>query len=266
MSRSGIICSLSLWLLSSNGAAEPIVEKHDRTELNWTTMTVRYYGEATPPSNAGALDFKKAELAARTEGGQYFARALGELRGQSPSGSPITSAPPDGKVESAPPADGQGSTDEATPKSRSLTTVYFPSGRVRIEMEAPLGEVIKPAGLRFAEQQMAKIQADKTSGIVIQANKSVPPATTFTVLDEGQNVLYDASKVSQEAFAKSTMARWVKRPSKAELAAIAGNHYKIVEGRWTSENTLVVARQKWDEALADGPLPLINGAVALALP
>lgn len=260
MIRSGLTASISFCLLAQLAAADPIIDKKDRTEVNWTTMTMKFYGEAPPPANKAPVDFKKAELAAKQDGTQYYAKAVEELRGIDPT------AP---SAESATPSD---STTEPTsqaaglPKSRSLNTVYFPSGRVRVEMEAPLSELMKPAGLRFAEQQMAKIDEKKTTGLVIKLANEAKPVVSFKVVDEGGAVLYDASQVAEEAYAKTSMGRWVKRPNKWELASIAGNNYKTVDGTWNGGDAVVVSKEKWDEALADGSAPLRNGAVAVVLP
>lgn len=234
--------------LGSKSFGDPVVEKIDRASVNWGKMTVQFYGEGQGVEGASSVDFKKGENTARQEGIVYFDKTVGELR----------------KTLGQDLSEGIGA--QAFPKAKSVNTVYFPNGKVRVEMEAPLPEVLQPRSIQFAHHEMGTIEAGQVTGLVVKLDKPLKPRAVFHIVDESGNSLYEAGHVSQKAFEKGFMGRFLRRPGKNELTEITGNNAAVLDGSIAAAGEIVIRRDVWDKAMDSGAMALRNGAVALVVP
>ena len=70
---------LLLSFTSAQAFSAPVIQKADRAELNWTTMKIRFYGEA----ELSKLSFIDSEKQAIQEGLDYIFKQLPKIRKKS---------------------------------------------------------------------------------------------------------------------------------------------------------------------------------------
>ena len=248
---------LQLALASAAAMAAPVVETSDRLEVNWSTLRIRFFGEARIGMDLSGDGFKGVEKAAWRDGVSYAYDAVRVLN--------IS-------INAASNANQEQLADDAGQAARqfaqsiySINTTYFGDGTVRVHLESSLPKVISPLGIHFRQKEAPEPGLTQYTGVVLHLDKAMKPRIAFQVVDEAGASLFELRDMAQEAFRRTLMGRWYRAPTAAELSESVGPspiHLRVA----VQEGRLVVERSQWDQALEGHKSLLVNGAIALALP
>lgn len=253
-----------LWLLSSylilwagTAQAVAVIETIDRLEINWSTLRVRFYGEA---NGAGSREdtLKATEKKAWQDGLDYLRNVPGKisLMIQEPR------APEAQNFELS-----LKDMSKALAKSTSsFNTTYFADGTVRVTLENQLPKALVLDGIRFRQREPVPHGALEYSGIGLRLSKSIKPSARYVVVDENEEILFSVQDMAEESYKKNLMGRWLRRPTDVELSEIIGKSPAVVEVQVVSEAKLRVARADWNRVIEGHQALLVNGVVALILP
>ena len=237
-------------------AAEPIVEKGERAEVNWSDLEVRYFGEATPEQQERE-SFKGTERRAWQDGMAAIEETL-QLLGKGRIGMHV-SAP-------------RGSASVGSARATSRSTTYFGDGKVRVYLQSPLQQVVVAAlgEVSFSE---AKPLANTTSvegaytGVVIQLGKKMAPMAVYKIFDESGERLFSLEDMSESGFRQSLMGRWFRRAGSAEIVAHVGDNPLIIKGKPSdSDNKIIIERSAWDATGRQAGFLLASGRAIISTP
>lgn len=252
-----LLMGLVAYALSASAAfAGQVVDSNDRMEINWSTLKIRFYGEASL-SDSDTEAYKAAEKKAWHDGLSYASEAVRNLNVSVNEG---VVASPDKLTEDARKAAKQVSTSTS-----SYNTTYFGDGHVRVHLESTLPKALETSGIRFRQKDPSEPAMTQYSGLVLKADKATRPRPIYQVVDEAGTVLYDVKDMAEEAYRKNLMGRWFKRPTPGELGEAAGKN-PVQLAAEVREGRFVVSRTEWDKALEGHRSLLVNGQVVIALP
>ncbi len=255
--RGGLVC-LALAAISAPARATPILETHDRMEINWSTLRIRFYGEAA--ANGSEPDgFKTAEKKAWHEGLNYATDAVRNLNISTNEGV-VTN--PDKLAE-----DARQAAKQVATSTFSYNTTYFGDGSVRVHLENNLPRALETSGIRFRQKESSDQPAmTQYTGLVLRTDKTTKPRPIYQVVDEGGAVLFDVKDMAEDAYRKNLMGRWFKRPGAGELTEAVGKNPLTLAAATSADGKFTVNRAEWDKALEGHRSLLVNGQVAIALP
>jgi hypothetical protein len=237
--------------------AAPIVEKHDRLEVNWATMRMRFFGQASADGN-GEDGFRVAEKKAWQDGLNYVSDAVRNLN---INVNEKLTENPDKLSEDAREAARLVSTS-----TYSYNTTYFGDGTVRVHLENSLPKAFESSGLRFRQKEALEPAMIPFTGIVFEADKSIKPTALYQVIDEHGEVLFSVQDMAEDAFRKNLMGRWFKKPSAAELSEAVGKNPLRLAAKADAPGKLVVPKDAWQKAIHGHQALLVNGSIAIAVP
>jgi len=250
--RAGFIL-LVFGLFAPVGFGSPVIEKRDRVEVNWSTLRLRFYGEAAP----GRSDLHAKERQAWKEGLKYVTEAVRNLNiAANEAGTPN----PDELSAAAKVA-----ARRVEKSTFSYDTTYFADGSVRVHLENALPKALLMPGIRFHQKDAASVSMSEYTGLILQADKSVSPRATYQIVDETGAVLFDVHDMAEEAYRKNLMGRWFRQPTANELASAVGRS-PIRIAATAIDGKFQVKRSDWEKALEGHHSLLTNGLVAIALP
>lgn len=257
--RAPILLALAQGLFSASAFAASVVETTDRLEVNWSTLRVRFYGEATTGATDIAGDgLKSAEKRAWHDGLSYVSDAVRNLNISANEGYV---ASPEKLTEYA-----REAASQVSKATSSYNTTYFADGTVRVHLESVLPKALEAAGLRFRQKEALAPAMTQFTGVVLKTDKTVKPRALYQVVDETGAVLYDVHDMAEEAYKRNLMGRWFKRPSSGELAEAVGKNPLTLEAKALDGGKFQVRRDSWEKALEGHKALLVNGTVAVALP
>ena len=87
------------------------------------------------------------------------------------------------------------------------------------------------------------------TGIVIKINGDFIPKPVYKLVNEKGNLLYSHKDVSEEAFEKTFMGKFVKGFSKHEIKSLAGENPIVIDASVSEDGDLKVNNTVWDEVL-----------------
>jgi hypothetical protein len=247
------LLGLAAGALAPLAAAQPVIEKSDRLEVNWSTLRVRFFGEA----KEGSDGLKGAEKKAWHDGIAYGSEAVRNLNIQTFEGL----SPNPEKLSD----DAKGAARQIAQSTFSYSTTYFGDGTVRVILESMLPKALETSAIHFRQKEAAEAPMTQYTGLILHADQALKPKAMYQVVDESGAVLFDVKDMAQEAFRKNLMGRWFKRPGKSELADVVGKSPLTVDAQ-VKDGRFVVARGDWDKAIEGHRSLLVNGTVAIALP
>lgn len=241
---------------ASGAFAGQLVDTSDRMEINWSTLKIRFYGEAAL-SESDPEAYKSAEKKAWHDGLSYVADAVRNLNVSVNEG---LVASPDKLTEDARKAAKQVST-----ATSSFNTTYYGDGRVRVHLESTLPKALETSGIRFRQKDPSEPAMTQYSAIVLKADKATKPKPSYQVVDENGAVLFDVKDMAEESYRRNLMGRWFKKPTATELGEAAGKN-PVQLAAVVQDGRFVVSRGEWDKALEGHRSLLVNGQVVIALP
>jgi hypothetical protein len=235
--------------------AAPIIEKSERMEINWSTMRLRFYGEAKA---GGGSDLRAVEKQAWTDGLAYVNDAVRDLN---IAANDNANANPERLTAEAKKAATQVSTSTS-----SYNTTYYGDGTVRVFLENGLPKAFVTSGIRFRQKESPAASMIQYTGVVIKAAKAIRPRPTYQVVDEAGGILFDVSDMAEEAFHRNLMGRWFKNPAESEVVGAVGSNPIYLEADVGSDGRLIINKATWDEKTAGHRALLVSGSIALAVP
>lgn len=233
-----------LGLASSLAGAAPVVEQIDRFELNWSTMRIRFFGEATVDFTAKG--FEGAEKAATEDGLRYALASLDKVREQ----KGLTSAVPMAK--------------ELTKQAFVAHTVYFTDGRIRVELESSLPKALDFPMEAFVREEPAASPSEATS-ILVQVNGAKQALFPFDIRCTDGELMYSPRDVAKTAFKKQMVGRWFYRNS-PELKSFQGANPVTIDAVAEGGKTLIVTKESWNKLKAEHPRLLEEAKIAYIIP
>lgn len=237
--------------------AAPVIETTDRLEINWSTLRIRFYGEAKMGMDLTGEGYQGLEKRAWRDGVTYAGDAVRNLNIAANAGA---SGSQD-KISD----DAKQAAKAFTQSIYSVSTTYYGDGTVRVLLESTLPKALGPAGIRFRQREASDPAMTQYTGLLLKLDRSMRPKAVFQVVDESGAVVHDVHDMAQEAFGRNLMARWFRNPTAAEIAEVVGSSPLQLNARVENEH-LVVERSAWDQAIEGHRSLLVNGAVAIAIP
>ena len=249
-----VVCYIFLGFASAASSA-PLLEADDRLEVNWSTLRLRFFGQAAVGS--GAEGFKQAEKDAWHEGMAYASEAVRSLN------MTLVAATGTGADESS--EDAAKALKQIASSTHSYNTTYVADGTVRVHLESALPKALSLSGLHFRQREAAELVPAQYTGVVLRANASTKPRALYSIVDEHGDVVFDVRDMAQESYKKNLMGRWFRHPTGDELEGAVGKN-PLAIAVVPKDGRFVVRRQEWDEAIHGHKSLLINGTIAVALP
>ena len=238
---------LVLGLLSSWAAeAQPVTETVDRFELNYSTMRIRFYGEAT--ADFSQKGFEGAEKTATDDGLLYALTSLGKVRSQKglKTDNPTAIA------------------GELTKQAFVANTIYFTDGKVRVELESSLQKALD-SGISDFNGEEPKATASDATAVQIQIDGLKAPLLHAEIRSPEGDVLYSSKDVSKSAYKKQMVGRWFFKNS-SELRSWVGPKPLVIEATAEAGKAVIVTKEAWDKIKADHPRLLEEARLAFVLP
>jgi hypothetical protein len=235
---------LPLFLSSGNLVAQPVIESLDRFELNWSTMRIRFYGEAM--AEFSGKGFAGAEKAAVEDGVLYALTSIANVR----SGKGL--AP--GYKNLA---------NDLTKHAYVYNMTYFGDGKVRADLEGNLVRALDLGIQNFHSEEPQSEPSEGTS-ILINVNGLKGPRMLSSIYSEEGELLHDGSYVSKSAFRKNGLGRWFFRNS-SEVKTFSGTNPISLDGTFAG-GRLVVKKEAWEEVKKNHPRLIEESKVAYILP
>ena len=167
--------------------AEQVIEKGERAEVNWSSLEVRYYGEAAPAEEEKD-SFKSTERRAWQDGIAAIDETL-----------KLLSTGRIGMHVSAP----RGAATLGGSRTTSRSTTYFGDGKVRVYLQTPLQQVVNSAlgEVSFRQADAAAIQkADAYTGVIIQLTQKVSPMAVYKLTDVAGEKLFGLEDMTEAGF------------------------------------------------------------------
>ncbi len=223
---------LLLGFICTQAYSAPVIQKTDRAELNWTTMKIRFYGEGELSRQA----FADIEKGAIQEGLDYIFKQLPEIRKENFKISKL-----DG--------DHQQAALELTKRTYPIQTNVTADGVLTVELESSLVTALKPLVEHNQEVEPSSDVGPKHTGIVIKIKGDFNPKPVYKLVDEEGDLLYSHKDVSEAAFEKNLMGRYIKGYSKQEIRSISGREPLEVDASVDGDGNLKVNNAVWDEVL-----------------
>ena len=228
--------TVSIAFLSASLYARPCIEKTDRLEWNWGTMTLRFWGEAQAPprdlpwSETREKAFQQGLLSAKGAVEEYHLQHLLDLGVEKP------------RAERSSRLAGE-RTATATWARESR---YFQGGLVQVHMESSLARALRMDGIEFSvEPHQQTLSESQATGLILRSSKPASPSAFYRLTDEEGKALYSLSDVDKEAYEKNLMGRWFIQPESFELERVVGSRPVTLEVTPVSKGHFMVRRDDW---------------------
>lgn len=227
--------------------ALPVTEQIDRFELNWSTMRIRFYGEATV--DFAQKGFEGAEKVATDEGLMYVLSSLNKVRNQKGLKDNSNSA----------------IAHEVTKQAFVYNTVYFTDGRIRVELDSSLPKAFD-AGLSdfLAEEPQSQATGD-ASAVILQITGLKGPLLQTEIRSTDGELLYSHKNIAKSAYKKQLAGRWFFKNS-LELKSYAGTNPVMIDAVAEGDKGLVVMKDQWNKLKAEHPRLLEEAKLAFVIP
>jgi hypothetical protein len=237
--------------------AKQVVEKSDRMEINWSTLRIRFYGEAK--TNVGTdSDFKTAEKKAWRDGLRYITGAVRNIY--------ITQNENlFGDMELLSEAANSAANSIST-STFSYDTTYYSDGKIRVHLENLLAKAIGSDAIRFRLKEALDPGMIQHSGVLFVLDEKVSPSATYKIVDEDGETLFDVNEMAESSFKKNLMGRWFINPRTSELDSSVGSVPVKIPVQAKGNATFVTDRKNWEKAIEGHKALLRSGRIALALP
>jgi len=244
-------------VMSGAAPASPIVETQDRLEVNWATMRMRFFGQASADSTSED-GFRVAEKKAWQDGLSYVSDAVRNLNIH--TNEKLTENPE--RLSE----DAREAARLVSTSTYSYNTTYFGDGAVRVHLENSLPKAFETSGLRFRQKEALEPSMIAYTGIVFDSDKAVKPTALYQVRDESGDILFSVQDMAEAGFRKNLMGRWFKNPTAAELTEAIGKSPLRLPAKAESPGVFVISRREWERAIQGHQALLVNGSIAIAIP
>lgn len=211
-------CALGLAAAApAHAEDEPVIQKLEHGEVNWTRKTILATGTA-PPEGKGAANVASARLAAeRTAQKDAAGKILDALKSVKLGGDRTGAdrlSDPDVRLQA----------EGVVELCKNVDTRYYADGGVDVVLRCPLDG---PLSIVLAPAKLQKPMADKgerkhTALIVDASGLKVHPALSPRLLDEDGGVLYGAEVIQPAALRQHGVAAYARSVEAAKHDPRAG--------------------------------------------
>ncbi len=256
---------IGMFVQPSQADAKQVIEKSDRMEVNWSTLRIRFYGEAEADLQSDD-DYKFAEKKAWRDGLRYVSGAVRDIyiaQNEMLFGNPDLLSKAANKAAKS-----------ISTSTFSYDTTYYANGTIRVHLENMLSKAIASDAIRFRLKEALDPGLIQHSGVLFELDNKIKPSATYKVIDENGETLFDAKEMAESAFKKNLMGRWFIAPHSSELEASIGNvpvriPVKLMDNSTVNSagnSTFVVKRKYWDRVIEGHKALLRSGRIALSMP
>lgn len=255
----GRLCVLLAVLINPcTASSQPIIDRDEQMEVDWSNLRVRFSGEGELPLAQDAT-FKSAEQQARRDGLGKIGAPLTKYIKDKSQGLNL----PETQIEQ----EAKKAADRVAQESRSINTTYYANGRVKVDFEMALGQVLKSAAaVTFKEQSSPDLAASPYTGVVLETDKAFGPQPVYEIADETGKTLFQASDVAAAAFEKNLMGRWFRKAKPAELNQAVGSNPLRLKATVDSNGKLVVPKGQWESTISGNEALMKSAKIAIVLP
>jgi|GEM_PF-2292461 len=241
-----LVLLIGMGLVPAMGAqALPVTEQIDRFELNWSTMRIRFYGEATV--DFSQRGFEGAEKVATDDGLMYVLSALSKIRTQ----KGLT----DNNAASI--------ANELTTQVFVYNTIYYTDGRVRVELDISLPKAFDIGFNEFIADE-PKAESSSGSAVVVLISGLKTALVQMEIRDTDGVLLYSPKDIAKSAFKKQMAGRWFFKNS-SELKSYIGANPVEIEAVAEGDKTLIVTKSSWSKLKAEHPRLLEEAKLAFVI-
>ena len=240
-------------LMAVPASAAELVEQFDRFEINWSTLRLRYYGEAGGMSQASPpQSFRELEQGAWQEGLTYASRNLPDFYQQRIHGNRQQAA---------------AAADRVTRSTYSYNTIYFADGSVRVMLENLLPRTLGDAGANFSRTATPATDHLDRTGVIVRVKGASKPSAIYQLVGEGDGrVLFSIKDVAEEAFRQNLMGRWFRQDAKSQqLREVVGEGAIELAATFVDNGIFAVNPDEWQAAVSGYEELLQASRVALIL-
>jgi len=245
----------SLFFVESSALCGSLTEKFDRYEIDWSNLTIRYYGVSSISENGN--DFKSIEVEARKDAARYAYASMKEM---------LPQKHPDLSTEAVK-EEARAAAERLVGNSNSYNTTYFADGTVQVAFEnsliAAVGSVELPASSSGIPH--SGLENSEYTGVVFEVAGKMLPTATYKVVGGAGTVLFSAGDVSKSSFESNLMGRWFQRASDEELNKIVGANPLIVPATAGSNGIIVVDDRIFQSVASSAASHLRNATIAINL-
>jgi hypothetical protein len=154
---------------------------------------------------------------------------------------------------------------ELTKRTYPIQTNLTAAGTLTVELESSLVTALKPLVEHKQEVVGSEDIQPKHTGIVIKINGDFNPKPVYKLVNEEGDLLYSHKDVSEPAFERNLMGRYVKGYSKHEIKSILGRDPLEIDASVDGDGNLRVNDTVWDEVLRVDASLVRNAKVLLVL-
>ncbi|NRA64331.1 MAG: hypothetical protein HRU19_07585 [Pseudobacteriovorax sp.] len=195
--RSSVVLTGIIALLAA--APSFSLERYGRVKLSWSTMKVQFYGLA-PRKNES---FSSQENYAIREGVAYLAKVLPSIRMSVLDGRHLGSKNAQKRM-----------INRISRNIRHKDVEVYRSGRMKVNLECHLTQLLMPMALDLAEDNPAETATtQRYSGLLIRLNRPMDPAILFELRDPSGTYRHSFRNVSKQAFERYFMGRFYLKAS-----------------------------------------------------
>lgn len=250
-SRALVTTVLVLAIFAEQHGFAVIKEVEDRIEMDWSTLRIRYYGQAPGTALAGE-SYQMAVDRALQEGLSYLVKTFPEVQAG---------------------RQGRNSDDadrEIAHRIASTTyiahTVYFANGGVRVDLESSLARALASTDITFQKDKAEQLPSENTA-LLIRLDQAIKPKPHYEIVAESSGkVLFQVADIAKEEYEKNLMGRWFVGERGREFRSYAGDKPLVIEARVKGDGRLEVKPELWEEVRQNNPGLLETAKIALILP
>lgn len=243
----------SLLILGTAAEAKPIITNYDRVDIDWSLLRIRFYGESKVDPSQGA-SFKDAEKEAWQEGLNYIVKAVVDIR---KSRDEFLKEAEEVSVKAA---------NAVASSTYSTNTIYYASGKVRVELESSLARALMVEGVNFSKNSLEEFDGvdSSFSGLLVKVHGKMEPIAYFKIVSADGDILYQAKDIAKDAYEKRLMAKWLYKPSSYEVKRSAGSSPLEISGS-VKGDSIVVDADSWHSLIKGNEKLIASGEVVVAL-
>jgi hypothetical protein len=255
MRRLNLGLVFSSFFLGFSAFGGSLTEKFDRYEIDWSNLTIRYYGVSSE-SEIGN-DFRSIEVEARKDAARYAYASMKDI---------LPKKHPDLRADAIK-DEAKAAAERLVGNSNSYNTTYFADGSVQVAFENSLVAAVGHVELPRSSSGIANsgMENSEFTGVVFEVSGKIVPTATYKVVGGAGTVLFSAGDVSKSSFESHLMGRWFQRASDEELNKTVGNNPLVVAATAGSDGIIVVDDRTFQSVASSAASHLRSATIAINL-
>ncbi len=235
--------------------ARPYIEEVQGLEINWSHMTIRFEGSATPQGAKESL----LKVENRAAGQALFLAHRNIIN--------YLNVPKYGDYSLAFKVREEVASF-VTRNSYIVKTHIYEDHRVTVVMQSSLPYLFRSLGsfARKGGDGLSREAQGLKIGLHIQLDSPSPAVPKYQVVDEEGVKLFDLSMVGSQQFERGLMGSWFVAPTRQELRRQIGANYQSIFAKRDSQGRFVVKRADWQGLINKNGFLVQLGPIAISTP